>query len=201
MRKRRIEISAGFILLFSALYFFDDSGWLLALAPAVAAHELGHALCLMISGCRITKISFGLTGLEMNYQGILPTRREIVVAAAGPAFGLLYAFAASMLGRWLESDLVLLSSGLSIILSFFNLLPALPLDGGRMVHAVAETRVGYKRSDAVVLVTSTIVGEALVVAGLFMWNAGYGAALVISGLWILAANWKFTCKNSAYGIR
>jgi membrane-associated protease RseP (regulator of RpoE activity) len=63
-RKRGIYISAGFILMFSALFFFDTSGIVSAIAAAVAIHELGHVAALYALGAKPTLLTAGLGGLS-----------------------------------------------------------------------------------------------------------------------------------------
>ena len=57
MRKYRINISAGGVLLLAALYFFMDTRDFIALMLAAAAHECGHLAALRAAGCRIRGFS------------------------------------------------------------------------------------------------------------------------------------------------
>ena len=66
-RQIRWNISAGAILLFALMYFFDGRGLISALMPAVLAHELAHALTLRLCGCRLTRVSVSVFGAEMDY--------------------------------------------------------------------------------------------------------------------------------------
>ena len=57
MRKGRITISAGGVLLLAALYFFMDTLSFVALMLAAAAHECGHLAALRAAGCRVRGFS------------------------------------------------------------------------------------------------------------------------------------------------
>lgn len=127
--KTRFDISPIALLLFALGYFFDGSGLFSALVPAAAAHELGHLLLLHLGGLPVRRVSLGLAGLEIDYRGALTGLHGFLTVLAGPVFGLAYALAAARLG----GEYFTLSAGLSLALSAFNLLPILPLDGGRLL--------------------------------------------------------------------
>ena len=129
----RLEVTPAAALAWGWLYFWDTGGLFSAALPALAAHELGHALALRMCRCPITCLHLDLTGFRLDYAGA-PTRREECAAlAAGPLAGTLYALAAAWAGRQMGSLFLLLSAGISLVLTAFNLLPALPLDGGRLL--------------------------------------------------------------------
>lgn len=181
-----IQVGAGFIVFAALLYFFDGSGLVSAIVPAVAAHELGHALALRLAGARVTRVSFDVRGIVMDYAGAIGTGAEVVSAAAGPVFGLLFAVFASYAGRTLGSEFWLCSSGVSLILSVYNLLPSPPLDGGRILALVLTRRFGAGVSDAVTTALGLATAALLVTLGTWYLSRGYGAALVFAGVSIFS---------------
>ena len=68
---------------------------------------------------------------EMQVAGRMSYGGELLAAAAGPAVNLVLAAALGLLGRWGEP--LYLLAGAQAVLGCFNLLPILPLDGGRML--------------------------------------------------------------------
>ncbi|MGI5935224.1 MAG: metalloprotease [Oscillospiraceae bacterium] len=183
-RKKLISVSAGFLLLFAALYFFDDTGLLSAFVPAVLAHEAGHALALTLKGVEITGLHFSLSGIRMDYRGRMDMGGELQAAALGPLFGLVYAFAASYAGRKLESEFLLCSAGISLVLTLFNLLPAIPLDGGRILNVMLSRFCGYEVTEMVLFLSTLLTALVLMLAGLWFFYRGYGIALIPVGLWL-----------------
>ena len=80
-----------------------------------------------------------------------------------------------------------LSAGVSLLLSLFNLLPILPLDGGRIFSIIAAELLGGRRGDALTKGVSLTLATALLLAGtLLMWR-GEGTALMLAALWLLAS--------------
>ena len=187
MRKSRLRISAGAALLLAALYFFLDYGTMAAIIISAAVHELGHAAALRAMRARITELRIGLDGLCITYTGRMGYGGQFLSAAAGPAAGAALALGAAWLGVKFESGFLYSCAGVSAVLSAFNLLPALPLDGGRMLYAACCFFRDLPSADRITLAASLLSGAALLAAGLYFILAGKGAALEIAAVWLLLA--------------
>ena len=79
----------------------------------------------------VLAVRISALGAEMQVAGRMSYGGELLAAAAGPAVNLLLAAALGLLGRWWEP--LYLLAGAQAVLGCFNLLPILPLDGGRML--------------------------------------------------------------------
>lgn len=174
----RWKIDAGAVLLLALAYFFDTSGMLSAFVPAAAVHELGHALALRLSGSRVRRVSLSAFGLEMDYAGSLSGVRELFAIAAGPLAGLAFAVAASSVSGAFWP----MSGALSFLLSVFNLLPVLPLDGGRLVAAVTDPELARK--------LSRIAALLLAAGGAGLLAAYRSPSLLAVGLWLAVYNFR-----------
>ena len=106
-------------------------------------------------------------------------------AAAGPAAGFAYAFLASFLWRETGQDWLSLSAGLSLLLSIFNLLPAPPLDGGRILAPLLCALLGSKKEKRIGRILGFGVGFILCALGIVSALKGKGAAPLLPGLWLL----------------
>lgn len=178
MRRIRFEISAAAVLLSALLYFFDATGAVSALVPAALAHELGHILALRLCNSRVTRVRVALTGVELDYAPGLEGGKRALCCLAGPLFGCLYAAAANAIGgRFLH-----MSGAISLLLTGFNLLPALPLDGGRCAAALLPERAARALSCC----------TAFLLALTGCWLAlRYGlVSVLIMGVWLTACNLK-----------
>ena len=131
MRNFEFKVSPVALLVFALVYFFDDSGMYAALLPAAAVHELGHLLFLLVGGLSPRCLVLGLEGLELDYRGELRGLKGAAAIAAGPLFGIAYGLLV-----FSEIEYLRLSGGISLALSIFNLIPTLPLDGGRLLCLV-----------------------------------------------------------------
>lgn len=116
-------------------YYLDDSGWYAAILPAILCHELGHWIAICFLGGRVTSLRVDLSGICMETTAFSDRISEISVLAAGPVFGFLWGAAAERLNNpWGEK-----SQLISLALNSFNLLPALPLDGGRILYCLTRS--------------------------------------------------------------
>jgi Zn-dependent protease len=167
----------------------------LAVFAAVVLHELGHALVarrLGIGTLGITLLPFG--GVSRLAAGAGRPRDELLVALAGPlvslALALLLLLGLVLAGgsptpgadAWAGERLVARLAWINALLAAFNLLPAFPLDGGRVLRAALATRWSAVRATrvaatvgqglAVALGLAGLAGNPmLVVIGVFVWVA------------------------------
>lgn len=110
-------------------------------AAVVLFHELGHYAAMRAFGYRDTTIFFipFLGGAAAGRKIDATLSQEIVVLLAGPLPGLIVAGAAALLGAGQVPQLSVALWAL-VGINLFNLLPILPLDGGRIVHALLFAR-------------------------------------------------------------
>ena len=166
---------------------------------SVVVHELAHALVGRRRGVATTSVVLGLVGglAPLSIEASRP-RDELAIAFAGPLASLLIAAVVLPLGialGFIGSPAGPLAGGLFVVgalnlmLGLASLLPGLPLDGGRVVRAVAWARTGDRDRAAT---TTARVGRLLgwVVIGLGVLvvlrdDAVLGLMIVVMG-WLLS---------------
>ncbi len=185
MKEAHIDLSAGAALLAALLVFLLSGEELLALALPAAAHELGHLAAILALGLQPRRFSAGLGGFSLDYAGDPGTLGHVGIAGAGPVAGLLYAWAASRLGTSSGPDWLCLSAGISLLLSLFNLLPALPLDGGQILSRLSAAALGEERGARLCRIVQLTVAALLAAAGGILLLRGKGAALLLIGTGLL----------------
>jgi Zn-dependent protease/CBS domain-containing protein len=132
----------------------DSTYVAMALAAAVffftslLLHELGHAVQARREGMEIDGITLWLFGGVARFTGMFPSAgAEFRIAIAGPVvslvIGVMFVLVAWMLGLPREVDGVAAWLGfINLFLLAFNLIPALPLDGGRILRSALWARSG-----------------------------------------------------------
>jgi Zn-dependent protease/CBS domain-containing protein len=190
-------------LLPSAAPGYSTAGyWVFALLTTAAfyasllAHELAHALVARRYGIQVKSIVLWVLGGVAQLQGESPhPRAELEVAAAGPAvsFGLAAAGAvvAWLLGLLGVSSLLVAAigwlAGINVLLGLFNLLPAFPLDGGRILRAALWHRWHDRaRATTIAAKVGRIAGFALIGVGALEFLAGGGT---LNGIWLALIGW------------
>lgn len=145
----------------------------LAVTVTAVIHECGHAFYAARIGCRLTRLRLLPCGAvaEGNIDGI-SLSDEIRLALAGPAVNAACA-AAFVALWWLFPETYPYTETAcyaSASLAAVNLLPAYPLDGGRVLFCIAAKRKGERFARVLCSVTGKLFGLAflgLFVAGLF----------------------------------
>ncbi len=164
----RVHIS---LLIFLAIVLFTGGGVYglvvtIAVFISVILHELGHALAARSLGMKIMDISlYPFGGMARMTSAPKTTRDEILMAAAGPAVSLILAVAIGV-AAWLTGNYTLwLLAKINLMLGAFNLLPALPMDGGRILRAYLARKMGFYRATTVAARVARWLAMALAVFG------------------------------------
>jgi Zn-dependent protease len=169
---------------------------------SIVLHELGHAMVALRRGIGISSIQLWIFGgmARMNRESDSP-RTEFEVAIAGPLVTLVLVIVLTAIGlgaagwdEFRKAALVETDSGTSGVLAMvawlasinllvliFNLLPAFPMDGGRIVRAIAWWRSGNRTSATRFAARlGRIFGYLFVAAGLLLIFDGY----IFGGVWL-----------------
>ncbi|MQY08675.1 putative zinc metalloprotease Rip3 [Actinomadura sp. RB68] len=122
---------------------------------SVFVHELSHAVTARVLGLPVRSVTLHILGGETSIEREAPTPgREFLIAFAGPLVNIVLAGLGLLAGATLplpDVALLLLEAltFANLLVGVFNLLPGLPLDGGRLVRAVVWKITGRSRSGAV----------------------------------------------------
>ena len=164
---------------------------------SLLAHELGHALQARREGMEIEGITLWLFGGVAKFKGMFPSAgAEFRIAIAGPlvslVLGLAFALIAWGLGLPAAVDGVAFWLGyINLTLLVFNLLPALPLDGGRIFRsALWAVRGDFAWATRVAAAVGRGFGYLLIAGGIAMLifqGAFSGAWLAFIGWFLLQA--------------
>ncbi len=184
---RRFSLSPGAILVLSLVYFFGGIESLAAVMLAIAAHEAGHAAAIYALGGRVKGLRFASSGLCMSAAGAYSAAGELITLLAGPFAGLALAYVCAVTGSASANGLLLRTAGMSLALTVYNLLPALPLDGGRVLYCLLCRFGSAAKAEGTVYFTGIASALALAALGLAMRFSGLGPVLFISSMWLLIA--------------
>lgn len=172
---------------------------------SILAHEFGHALTARHAGIGVTSVTlFVLGGVSRIAEEPRTAWEELRIAAAGPIVSFATAFVFAIAGQLAAGQPLLSSLALYLVLvnaalALFNLLPALPLDGGRCLRALLWAVTGSSStSTRWAAWAGRACGGAFLAAGVVALAVG---ALVPAGwLVLLGVFIERSAKGSADGI-
>ena len=165
---------------------------------AVLLHELSHVLAALACGFHINSIELLPFGGVARIEGLFEHNpgAEVLIALAGPLSNLVVVMVLTTLEHYFafavyEQEAFI---RINLYLALFNLLPALPLDGGRVLRAMVARFCGLKVGTRASAVVGMLLGLALM--GLTVWGAMqevYNPTAGLCGLFLLLAagkEWK-----------
>jgi Zn-dependent protease len=148
----------------------DGVSFIVLLFACVVLHEFGHVFAARGYGIRTSDVTLlpigGIASLERMPE---KPAQEIVVALAGPAVNLVIAallvgllgarFDLTEMAQFEQATATMAGrvAAANVVLCVFNLIPAFPMDGGRVLRALLAVRLGYTRATRV----AASIGQAL----------------------------------------
>jgi Zn-dependent protease len=165
-------------------------GFVVCLLGSVLLHELGHALVARRHGIGVRGITLELLGGYTEMDRDAPTPRvDLLVSLAGPAVSLVLGLAAvvatiALPDRTLPDQFALQLAVSNVIVAVFNILPGLPLDGGRALRAVvwAVSRDRHLGTEVAGWAGRAVAVGSAVLVGVLTWLgliAPLGLALMV----------------------
>jgi Zn-dependent protease len=184
----RANLTFLLLLVFVAIWQGGAFGVALALLAfgSVLLHELGHALMARHLRVGVSSIDLHFFGGAANMTDLPRTPGdEIAIAAAGPAVS--FGLAGLGLGLGLGTGVSLLTwlGTINLILGVFNLLPAFPSDGGRILRALLAPRRGLVGATDLAVKVARVVCVALLGAALYYQS--WQLAIVAVLLWMMGS--------------
>lgn len=167
----------------------------LLLFTSVLLHELSHSFVSKSLGIQVKKISLFIFGgiAQMEGEPDEPTK-ELKIAIAGPAMSLFLAALFILLANRFGAigapkaiiAIVTYMYSINLVLAIFNLIPAFPMDGGRVLRAIIWHFSGnLEKATKIASYLGGVFGYFLIFLGIFwMFNGD-----IINGIWFLFIGW------------
>ena len=191
----RLEASPGFLLLLGALYWLDEGVGLLPWGLlACTVHELGHVAAAQVFGGRTERLSLTVVGAELSfsYRAPLTYGKDSLVALAGPAANLLLGGLFFAMDRYLPAVL-------SLGVGAFNLLPILPLDGGRILYGLLSDKLDPDWADRFLAASAGCLVGLLAGIGVIAAVHYANVTLLLTALWLLVRVLRHSGQRTVSG--
>lgn len=162
----QLILNNWFLVLIALFSLTGMSVKVLIVFSSVFWHETAHAITAKLLGLKVKEIELLPFGGVARIEGLSEAgaKKEAIIAAAGPAASLLLAALASPAiysPQW--ADIARFYVEVNVTLAAFNMLPALPLDGGRIVRAWMTSFLSYNQATRIVIVITTIITVIMLV--------------------------------------
>jgi Zn-dependent protease/CBS domain-containing protein len=175
----------------------DGVLFIIALFVCVVLHEFGHVIAARRYGIATSDVTLlpigGVASLERMPE---KPSQEIVVALAGPAVNLVVAvvlvlllgarFDLTQMAQLEQAQTTMVGriAAANVMLFAFNLIPAFPMDGGRVLRALLAVGLGYTRATRV----AATIGQGLAIVFAFLGLLGNPLLVLIAVFIFLAAS-------------
>ena len=181
----KLKVDSRIYIFLAVLLFLIPLKWLAAWVTAICFHELMHVFVVKLYGGSIRNFSVDLGGANMECVA-LTEKAYLLSVLAGPIGGLTLV----LFGRWLPRVAIC-----SWFLSAYNLLPILPLDGGRALQILLQKHNSFDIFQKILLFMISILGIYLC----FCAKLGVLPLVIVASLWV--KNRKIPCKETLYKVQ
>lgn len=149
MKERKFNVNPAFFIILIWLIFATDIYVAVSYFLVIFIHELGHYYVAKYCGYKLSKFSLSPYGVSLSYYGqTLEQKDEIYIALAGPVVNLAVALI-TVAFWWMFPTFYLVSYNfveVNLIIALTNLLPAFPLDGGRVFVSLFSNIVERRKA-------------------------------------------------------
>ncbi|MDD2233857.1 MAG: M50 family metallopeptidase [Desulfitobacteriaceae bacterium] len=202
-----IRMHPGFLLLLGVYALFGLLPEAMLAFGLVLGHEIAHLSVAKAYGFRIQSLELFPFGGALTCNDIFEGRKteETMMALAGPLFNIILLFAGQILrwqGIWtgaLSEDFI----RFNFLLAVFNLLPILPLDGGRIIRAIFAGVFGFVKTTKALAWAGKIVGLFFILAGIILikitgLNGNNLVLLAFGGFFWIAGNKEISAARLTF---
>ena len=198
MDRMRKAILAEVILFFILLSF--NKSIILAFI-SITLHELAHIVIAKRNGCKFNEFQVHIYGTSAQFMDIeeLSKKEKVEIYLAGPIVNLTIIFIFVLIGLTTNNINVTKIVSINFSLLIFNLLPAYPLDGSRILEIILSDKILYKQANNIISKISYTIAAVLTVIFIviFLYNDILNISLIIAAV-VICLITRSEQKSSMY---
>ena len=168
---------------------------------SIFLHEISHIVIAKKNGCKFNNFKIHIYGTSAEFINIdeLSKREKIQIYLAGPCMNLAVACIFFFVGLIINNSIVDKMININLSLLFFNILPAYPLDGSRILEIIVSEKILYKKVTDVISKISYMIAIGLIIITLivFIYNKSLNVSLIVAAI-IICLITKSEKKSAMY---
>lgn len=187
-KNQKFGINPAFFLIILWLILNLGSSPFLNYLLAILIHELGHYFVAKWLGYRLSKFSLSHYGVSLSYYGQeLEERDDMLIALAGPFSNLITSLFCLALWWVFPVSYNFLASfvEVSLVIALFNLLPAFPLDGGRVFVSLCSKFIDREKAIKLTMIFNVIFASFFFVVFIVLCFINFNPTFLLFGVFLI----------------
>lgn len=187
-----VKIHPALPLMFALALWLDEKSYILMACVFLILHEMAHVIVARRMNLRVVELELMPLGGAARIEGLwlIGSSGITKVALVGPLLNLALAVVFAALG-WLfpmDREFILNAVQINALLFSFNMLPALPLDGGRVLCGLIVNKMGPERAVRIGVYLGMALAAVLVTlaALLFFLSGKINLTLIVCAFYLIA---------------
>lgn len=168
---------------------------------SIFLHEISHIVVAKKNGCKFNNFKIHIYGTNAEFINIdeLSKKEKAQIYLAGPCMNLAIAFIFFLVGLIINNSIIDKIININLSLLFFNILPAYPLDGSRILEIILSEKILYKKVNDIISKISYIIAMFLITITLivFIYSKSLNVSLIVAAI-IICLITKGEKKSAMY---
>ncbi|HEY9060326.1 MAG TPA: M50 family metallopeptidase [Pseudobacteroides sp.] len=184
---KKVKIDFLFLITITIMVVCGYAEEYIAAYLSMLLHELGHTFPAMFFGNSISFIKISPFGLKAEIEGKNTRTERIIIYICGPLTNILLFIISVIIANTFpyHKSIFTLIAYLNISLAVFNLLPVMPLDGGRIVFELTSARMGSFKAHSYICCVSYVLSVFFIILGCVLVSYSLvNFSLILIGIFI-----------------
>lgn len=192
---KRLRINLLIIPVFYSAFSFGFSELMVLSYMTAFIHECFHIAAMSFFHIPVKKIDIQPFGIcaYLNNVSVFSSYKEVFIALSGPLFNFMAAFILTIIKDYVSFAYLDFAIRINLLMGCFNLIPALPLDGGRTLRAMLSMRFGIIKAYNFMLSLSKKIIFIILSTGVFiLLFVPFNFSLILICVFLLS---NITCEE------
>lgn len=184
-----IYVSFLFMAVICVMLATDRTGLLLPTLFAVLMHEIGHLFAMWVLDCSPKQIKLIPASVQITAPLTSKYKNDIIIAIIGPIVNLLLFFVLYINFLCFKNSIILNYALINLLITIFNLMPVIGLDGGTILFSVLAKKTEYNKAILTLKIITLIVAAAVIFLAVTLTIRGkINISLYIIGIYLVIAS-------------